>query len=164
MTDLRQIVGTHEPDEAGPREAALQLAKGVGGIMCAKLRFEVEHLDAPVVGELRRGVETPLERGHAAHRFERVLRRDQPPHLVEVEPLQRLEADMAVAGMGRVEGAAEQADPLPRQRPQAYARSGQGRTRGIGGEGRRRITRPAWGARAVARAGEQFNERSRLST
>src|SRR5260370_11323839 len=71
---------------------------------------------------------------------------------------------MGVPGMGRVEGAAEQADPPPRRRPEAHARSGQGRTRGIGEEGRRRITQPARGERAVARAGEEFNERPRLST
>jgi hypothetical protein len=59
--------------------------------------------------------EAPGESGHAARRLQGVLRRHQPPHLVKVEPLQRFEADMAMAFMGRVEGAAKNADASWRQ-------------------------------------------------
>src|SRR5688572_22802239 len=51
-----------------------------------------------------------FQRRHVACRFERILRADQPPDVIEAEQLQRQQADMAVAVMRRVEGAAEQAD------------------------------------------------------
>ena len=41
-----------------------------------------------------------------------VLRRDEPPDPVEIEALQRIERHGAVAAMGRIERAAEQADAL----------------------------------------------------
>ena len=42
--------------------------------------------------------------------FQRIARGDQPPHPVEIEPAQRFEADLAVAVMGGIERAAEQAN------------------------------------------------------
>jgi hypothetical protein len=63
---------------------------------------------------------------HAAHRLQRVLRRDQPPDLVERELAQRELADVEVAAMRRVERPAEQADP---------ARAASGKEAGQGEEG-----------------------------
>ena len=51
------------------------------------------------------------ERGHARLVFQRVLRTHQPPDLVEREPPQRLDADVPVALMRRVERPADKADP-----------------------------------------------------
>src|SRR5688572_2786835 len=51
-----------------------------------------------------------FQRRHVACRFERILRADQPPDVIEPEQLQRQQADMAVAVMRRVEGTAKQAD------------------------------------------------------
>ena len=59
------------------------------------------------------------ERGHAVGLFQRVLRRDEPPYLVEVEVAQRQPADMQVTTMRGVERTAEQPDAAMR---------GQGRT------------------------------------
>jgi len=60
--------------------------------------------DRPRPGEpLRKG-------GHAVGRLERVLRADEPPDLVEIELLERREADMAMAAMRGVERAAEEPD------------------------------------------------------
>src|SRR6185437_14293042 len=54
---------------------------------------------------------------HALHGLQRILRRDQPPDIVEPEPLERQAAEMQMAGMRRVEGAAEQADARAPRRP-----------------------------------------------
>ena len=50
-------------------------------------------------------------RRHAALGFKRILRRYQPPQLIQSELFDGLETDMQMARMRRVEGAAEQADP-----------------------------------------------------
>jgi len=111
--DLRQIVGAHQPDETGARKAPLQRVQRVGGIAGAEPRLDIGHLDA-LVGHHRGGGRHPIgERRHAADRFQRVLRRDQPPDLVEPEPSQRLAADVQMAVMGGVERAAEQPDAAP---------------------------------------------------
>jgi hypothetical protein len=47
------------------------------------------------------------------YRFQRVLRRDEPPDFVELDAAQRLAADMEMALMGRIERAAEQPDAPP---------------------------------------------------
>ena len=44
---------------------------------------------------------------------------DQPPDLVQAQPLERLQADLAVAVVGRIERAAEQADALSGRRQPA---------------------------------------------
>ncbi|GGF12295.1 hypothetical protein GCM10011611_17380 [Aliidongia dinghuensis] len=57
------------------------------------------------------GLGEPLvERRHALDRLQRILRRDEPPDLVELEMLQRQQADVAMAAVRRVEGAAQQPD------------------------------------------------------
>ncbi len=116
MTQLRQIVGAHQPDEAKSGKALFQLRQRIGGKARSKLRLEIGRLDAGMVRCEGSGRgEAVGERGHALHRLQRVLRRDEPPDLVEIEGAQRLEADMEVAAMCRVEGAADEADapPLP---------------------------------------------------
>ena len=54
--------------------------------------------------------ETRIQRFHAVRGFQRVLRADQPPDLVEPEDANRLKADMPVAGMGGVERPAKKTD------------------------------------------------------
>jgi hypothetical protein len=70
--------------------------------------------------------DTVAKFAHAGGCLQRILRRDQPPDLVEAEALQRLAADMQMALMGGIEGAAEQADAPLRQ--MAEAGNVQGRT------------------------------------
>ena len=43
-------------------------------------------------------------------RLQRVLRRDQPPHRIEPQAVERQPADEDMALVGRIERAAEQAD------------------------------------------------------
>jgi hypothetical protein len=65
---------------------------------------------------------------HVRRGLERVLRRHQPPDLVEPESPQRFEAQMHVAGMGGIERPAEQADAAGRRVADAESGQVQGRT------------------------------------
>jgi len=115
MPHLRQIVGTHQPDEAKLRKPLLQLSQRIGGKARCKPRFEIGRLDPRMVrGQGSGRGETVGQGGHALYRLQRVLGRDEPPDLVEIEGAQRLETDMEVAAMRRVEGAADKADAPPR--------------------------------------------------
>src|SRR4029453_8714804 len=64
--------------------------------------------------DLARGGDGGGQRLHAVVGLERVLRRDQPPDFVQAEPLQRLEADMAMALVRGIERAAQKADAARR--------------------------------------------------
>ena len=72
----------------------------------------------------RTGAPQPLfERGHASHRFQRVLWRDQPPDLVQPEPPERRTADLEMAGMSWIEGTPQNPHPAwDEERPRAAAR------------------------------------------
>ena len=87
--------------------------------------FEIADDDAPVSGgDLPRLFEPNRKGRHAGDRLQRVLRRHQPPHLVEIEPFEGGQAQMQVTGVSRVERAAEQPDAaVP-----ALADPAQGRT------------------------------------
>src|SRR5215472_12390394 len=105
MPYLRQIVGAHQPNEAKLRKALLQLPQRIGGKARPEPRLEIGRLDTRMVRcQGSGGGEAVGQGGHALHRFQRVLRRDEPPDLVEIERAQRLEADMEVAAMRWVEG------------------------------------------------------------
>src|SRR6185503_9004318 len=59
--------------------------------------------------------EAILQRRHANAGLQRILRRDQPPHIIEAELFQRHLADMQMTLMGRIERAAEKADAQTRR-------------------------------------------------
>ena len=116
---LGQVVGAHQPDEPVPGPCG-QPAQRVGGVAGAEPRLQRQHPQARVTGDRRRPGHALGQRRHAGLGLERVLRRDQPPDLVQLQPLQRLQADVAVAGVRRIERAAEQAHPeLAARRAQA---------------------------------------------
>ncbi len=115
MAELREIVGAHQPDEMLAREKRLKRRDRIDAVMRAELRFEVEHADARIARD-GSGLLQAFGKGrHAGDGLQRILRRHQPPDLVEMKPLQGFEADMAMAFMGRVERAAEKTDPGLRQ-------------------------------------------------
>jgi hypothetical protein len=107
MTDLREIVGAHQPDEMCARIARLQRRERVGGEMRTKPGFKIKDPNARIAGDAHRTRDALCKRRHAGDGLQRILRRDQPPDLVEAEALQGFEADMAMAVMSRVERAAE---------------------------------------------------------
>ena len=65
-------------------------------------------------GDLTGLFQTRCEWRHAGGSLQRVLRRDEPPHFVEVEVPEGQEADMHMPAMGRVERAAQQTDAAMR--------------------------------------------------
>lgn len=87
MADLRQIVGAHQPNEALARKASLQRRDRIRGKAGAEAALEIEHADARVVRECLGLSEALGKRRHAGDGLQGVLRRDQPPHLIEAEAL-----------------------------------------------------------------------------
>lgn len=99
------------------REAPFQGRKGIGGVLGAEPGLDRGHMDAGMVGKLCCLAQALGQGRHADDRLQRVLGRDQPPHLVELEAPECDLADVAVAGMGGVEGAAEEPHPRPWRPP-----------------------------------------------
>ena len=110
VLEIGEVVGTHDPDEAVARVAAAQLADGVGAVWAVPALFAIAHPNRRVAGEAPRPGQTLFKRRHAALRFKRVLRRNQPPEFIQIESFYGLKADMKMAFMRRVKRAAEQAD------------------------------------------------------
>lgn len=127
--DLQEIVGTHDPHETPARVAALQLEERVGGVDRAEPGLEVRSFDAGMVGDLGRHRQALGKGRHAPAGLQRVLRRYEPPDLVQPQEVDRQEADMAMAVMGGIERAAEEADerPLPASPPRRRPSLVQGR-------------------------------------
>lgn len=91
MVNLQQIVRAHQPDEAVLSLDIRQLCQRVGRVSGAEPRFGIADMNTGIGGGNLFGSRHALfERGHAVGGFQRVLRRDQPPHLVQAEKLQRL--------------------------------------------------------------------------
>ena len=72
--------------------------------------FAIAHPNRRVAREAPRRGQTLFERRHTVLRFKRVLRRDQPPEFIQIEPFDGLKANMKMAFMRRIERAAKQAD------------------------------------------------------
>ena len=114
--DLGEIVRPHQPDESDARQPAPQLAQCFGRIGGRQLGFDAGDSYARMPSHRPSPCQPLLERGHAGHRLQRVLRRYQPPDRVEPQPLQRQQADMPMPLMGWIERTPKQADhgmPLP---------------------------------------------------
>ena len=80
--DLREIIGTHQPDKAGQGEAFAQRGQCIDGITRTEAGLDPGNLDSGVMGGVDGVVEPLAKRRHAIGRFQRVLRRHQPPHFV----------------------------------------------------------------------------------
>jgi len=107
---LDQIVGTDEKHEIVFRPGFFQGAYCFGGIAGAVIPLEVRDADAGIIGAGLGGREAGLVGRHALIRFQRVLRRYQPPNLVQIETVQGGQADIQMAPVGRIERAAEKTD------------------------------------------------------
>jgi len=75
--------------------------------------FDVGHPDIGVTRQFAGAREPVLERGHTFLGFERVLWGNEPPNLIQMQVLQRQQADMQMAVVRRVEGAAQKPDAAP---------------------------------------------------
>ena len=107
---LCQVVGAHQPNEASIRKAAVKRSDSVHRIGTAQLTLDGGHPDRQTARYPLCGGEARRQRCHVLSRFERVARRDEPPDLIEAEQPSSVQAHPAMAAMGRVERAAEQAD------------------------------------------------------
>jgi hypothetical protein len=92
------------------RKAPPERAERVGGIAGAEQGLDVGDPEAGVARQPARAGQALGKGRHALLLLERILGRDQPPDLVEAEPAQRLQADLEMTLMGRIERAAQQPD------------------------------------------------------
>jgi hypothetical protein len=107
---LRKIVRSHDPDKVQAGSAAAQISNRVRSVTRSDDGFETTDLDARIVRD-------KLCRFHALGKImrrpvglERIAWRHQPPHPVELQTLDREQADGAVSQMRRIERSAQQAD------------------------------------------------------
>jgi hypothetical protein len=108
--ELRQIVRAHQPDEAVLRVAAAKGAEGVYRVSGAELPLDAGDADRRRVRSCQRRAVAAFKRRHPLRFLQRITGGDEPPHLVHPERLQRVEADPSMSAMGRIEGAAKEAD------------------------------------------------------
>ena len=108
--NLGHVVGPHDPDESDAGKARRQRPDGVGRGLGAQGVLDGGD-DEAWVARLPLGARhAGLERRHAVAALQGVLGADHPPDLVERQSLVGEQRNIAVAGVGRVERAAEQAD------------------------------------------------------
>ena len=103
-----QVVSAHEPDKVRLRRPFHDGSKRVRGISQTKLRLDVGHDHAWVCGERPRRGKARVE--IAMRGLERIAARDDPPDPVEAQPPHSGFSNMHMAGMGRVEASAKQAN------------------------------------------------------
>ena len=108
--EICQIVGTHHPNEAMARVAAAETLNCVSAVWTVPTLFAIAHTNRRVADETPRCGQTLFKWRHAALRFKRILRRNQPPELIQIEPFDGLKANMKMAFMRRIERATKQAD------------------------------------------------------
>ena len=109
-----QVVGPHQPAEPVLRAAAAKRLHRLPGERRPEPGFGRDHPDFPACGcQMPRPVEPGAKRRHAVALFQRILRADKPPDLVEAKLPRGAVGQVKMAFMRRVEGPAEQADPKP---------------------------------------------------
>ena len=98
-----EIVGSHQPHKIDRSEAPLEKADGVDSVGAAPSAFEAGNDDPTMLRNLARCSHALAEIGQTTRLFERIARANQPPDLVQPKPLDRGEADLAMALMGWIE-------------------------------------------------------------
>lgn len=91
----------------------MQGGDGIGGVAGAQLGFDGGGDDPPSLADAARGGKPLFERRHAIALLQRIAGGNQQPDLIKPQSPQCGAGDMGMAGMGRIETAAEQADPEP---------------------------------------------------
>jgi len=85
------------------RIPAAQLAKRVDGVSGSEFGLRLTDPNTSVVGDVVGRIEAFRIRRHSGCRLERILWRNQPPDLVEVQSPEREQANVDMAGMGWIE-------------------------------------------------------------
>ena len=101
--ELREIVSAHDPDQAQTGGPAAQICNRVRCIAGSNDSFETADIDARIVRHLARGLDAFVEIMQAAIILQRIARRHQPPHPIEIQSLERKQADGAMRRMRRIE-------------------------------------------------------------
>jgi len=110
---LHQIIRANQKHEIRTRKALAQFHKRISGEARAKRPFDIGRDHAPAIGNAPRARQTFRKRRHPRARLQGIARRDQQPNLIQPKRAERLARDMAMPGMGRVEGPAQKADAAP---------------------------------------------------
>src|SRR5690606_30984886 len=96
--------------EAGAAPAFGEVADGIVGVAESVFRFETSHLDVRMPHQFAGRPDAVGQRWQCVVVLERVAGRHQQPDPVEAESPQALQGHQAMALMGRIEAAAEEAD------------------------------------------------------
>ncbi len=102
VMQLRQIVSAHQPNKLHAVIARQKMSQSLGGKACAKPRFNIGNLHPRMIDHIPRMRYPILQRGWPA-RLERIAGRNQPPHMIQTEPLQGLTRDMRMPLMAWIE-------------------------------------------------------------
>jgi hypothetical protein len=106
-----QVVASEQPNELIARVAALELADRIDGEPSTRGSLEIADSNRRLARHSLGGGEPRLVRGHILRfGFQRVPRRDEPPHLIEPKRADCAQADPTMSPVRRVEGTAEEAD------------------------------------------------------
>jgi hypothetical protein len=106
---LGQVVRSHQPDEPPFGPAPDQRGKSIGGEPGAKFSLHHRYPDRGTAGLLCGRAEPGRQRRHPSGRFQRISGGNQPPRLVQRQSANRLCRNAAVAAVGGVEAAPQQA-------------------------------------------------------
>ena len=108
ITELHQIISTHDPDELGMWTCFPQPFQCIIGKVIRTSFFRTQYLNLRVMfGDDARGITSVRQRHHHMLVFERVLRRYQPPDLIKAKRSQSQLAHMQMPIMRRIERAAK---------------------------------------------------------
>ncbi len=112
--ELRQIVCSHQPDEAMIGVQAGQLGERIGGEAGLHPLLDRGDANRGVPCHRPRRGHARLERRHARLVLQRVTGRNHPPHLVKIECTDGMQRQPPMPTMRRIERAPEKSDAFQR--------------------------------------------------
>lgn len=109
--DLGQIIGAHQPDKPRLGDPFLQGAYRIDRVTSAERGFDIGRQNGRMTRHRFGARQSVRRRRHARIRFQRILRRYQPPDPIQAKLGQSEQSDMTVAFVRRIERPAHQPDP-----------------------------------------------------
>ncbi len=106
---LRQIVSAHQPDKPRFRTNCLQRDDRLSRIARPRMGLKITDLDARVIHQRLCRCHPPLKRRWSVI-LQRIARTDQPPDLIQPEPLHRLKCDVHMTTVRRIKRSSQKAD------------------------------------------------------
>src|SRR5206468_12870329 len=100
-------------------------------VMCTQFMLKRRDPYAGVFCKRTGAAQTVLQCSHASHGLQGILRRHQPPDLIQPKLPQGRTADLKVSGMGGIEGTTEDSHSTRgKARPRSIAKAESGLSRG----------------------------------